>query len=89
VDGKNLTDTGQAHLEDCKNLTCLDLRKTRTTAAKLQELKAVLPKCKTEWDGGVIEPMGRHEAGRRARARCRWQDEQDRACCMLGLLSVG
>ena len=26
------------------------------TAAKIEELKKALPKCKIEWDGGVIEP---------------------------------
>jgi hypothetical protein len=44
-----------AHFKDCKNLTYLDLQKTKVTAAKIEELKKVLPKCKIEWDGGVIK----------------------------------
>jgi hypothetical protein len=26
------------------------------TGAKVEELKQALPRCKIEWDGGVIEP---------------------------------
>jgi len=32
------------------------VQKTKVTAAGIDELKKTLPKCKIEWDGGVIEP---------------------------------
>jgi eukaryotic-like serine/threonine-protein kinase len=51
-----VSDAGLAHFEGCKSLTYLGLRKTKVTAAKIEELKKALPKCKIEWDGGVIEP---------------------------------
>jgi len=49
-------DAGLAHFKDCKNLTALKLQQTQVTAAKIGELKKALPKCKIQWDGGVIEP---------------------------------
>jgi len=36
-----------------KNLT---LQKTKVTAAEIDELKKALPRCRIEWDGGVVEP---------------------------------
>ena len=34
----------------------LDLRRTYVTAAGVKRLAATLPKCRIEWNGGVIEP---------------------------------
>ncbi len=49
--GTKVSDKGLAHFNDCKNLTVLRLQKTKVTAAKIEELKKALPKCKIEWDG--------------------------------------
>jgi len=54
--GANLTDAGIRQREGLPNLTALDLCKTKVTAAKIDELKKALPKCKIEWDSGVVEP---------------------------------
>ena len=59
LDGTQVSDAGLAHFKDCKNLTHLGLQKTKVTAAKIEELKKALPKCKIEWDGGVIEPKAK------------------------------
>jgi hypothetical protein len=32
------------------------LGKTKVTIAGIDDLKTALPKCKIQWDGGVIEP---------------------------------
>jgi eukaryotic-like serine/threonine-protein kinase len=53
---EQVRDAVLAHLKDCKNLTELNLGKTKVTAAGIDALKKALPKCKIEWDGGVIEP---------------------------------
>jgi hypothetical protein len=53
---EQVNDTELVHLKECKNLTELNLGKTKVTAAGIDELKKALPKCKIEWDGGVIEP---------------------------------
>jgi serine/threonine protein kinase/Leucine-rich repeat (LRR) protein len=39
-----------------KKLTSLDVRKTKFTHAEIKKVAAALPKCKIEWDGGIIEP---------------------------------
>ena len=56
-----ITDVGLAHLKDCKNLKELYLKginlgSLKVTAGGIDELKTALPKCKIEWDGGVIAP---------------------------------
>ncbi len=56
LSGTSLADAGIKPLFDLTNLKRLDLRKTKVTAAKIDELKDALPKCRIEWDGGVIEP---------------------------------
>jgi hypothetical protein len=54
---KQASDAGLAHVfRDCNNLTLLQLQKTKVSAAKIDELKKALPRCKIEWNGGVIEP---------------------------------
>jgi hypothetical protein len=37
------------------NLTALDLRKTKANAAGIDRLHQALPRCRIEWDGGVVE----------------------------------
>jgi serine/threonine protein kinase/formylglycine-generating enzyme required for sulfatase activity/uncharacterized membrane protein len=54
--GTQVTDAGLAHFENCKNLIVLVLTKTKVTVAKIEQLKRALPRCKIEWDDGVIEP---------------------------------
>jgi len=49
--GAGLTDAGIRHLEGLTNLTALDLRKTKASAAGIERLHQALPKCKIEWDG--------------------------------------
>jgi uncharacterized membrane protein len=51
-----ISDTGLAHLKDCKNLTSLIVRTTKVTAKGLADFHAALPKCRIEYDGGIIEP---------------------------------
>ena len=54
--GAYLGNGGIRHLEGLTNLTALDLRKTKASAAGIAALQKALPKCKIDWDGGVIEP---------------------------------
>ncbi len=49
--GSGLTNAGIKHLASLTNLESLDLRRTKVTAAGIDELKAALPKCQIEWDG--------------------------------------
>lgn len=51
-----ITDESLALLKNCKGLQKLDLKKTKVTTASLEALKAALPKCRIEHNGGVIEP---------------------------------
>jgi formylglycine-generating enzyme required for sulfatase activity len=51
-----VSDTGLEHLEELKALTSLKLLKTNVTVAGVKKLAGVLPNCRIEWDGGVIEP---------------------------------
>jgi tetratricopeptide (TPR) repeat protein len=53
---KKVSDAGLSHLQDCKNLKVLWLKATNVTAAGIDALKKALPKCKIEWNGGVITP---------------------------------
>jgi eukaryotic-like serine/threonine-protein kinase len=57
--GTQVGDAGLVHFKDCKGLTVLNVQKTKVTAAKVEELKKALPKCKIEWDGVVIEPKAK------------------------------
>ena len=56
LQGTAVSDAGLTHFKEFKNLTHLTLQKTKVTAAGIDELIKALPKCKIEWDGGVIEP---------------------------------
>ena len=50
-----VSDAGIKSLSGLTNLNTLDLHKTRVTEAGVKNLSAALPKCRIEWDGGVIE----------------------------------
>jgi serine/threonine protein kinase/Leucine-rich repeat (LRR) protein len=56
LDGTQITDAGLVHLAGLDELTNLILVNTKVTAKAIEELAKALPKCKIEWDGGVIEP---------------------------------
>jgi eukaryotic-like serine/threonine-protein kinase len=51
-----VSDAGLAQFKDCQDLIQLLLQRTTVTAKGIDELKRALPKCRIEWDGGVIEP---------------------------------
>jgi eukaryotic-like serine/threonine-protein kinase len=55
--GTQVNDASLAQLQDCTNLTGLILRKTKVTAAGVDDLKKALPKCEVNWDGAAIDPM--------------------------------
>ena len=49
--GSGLTDAGIKPLAVLTNLESLDLRRTKVTAASIDELQAALAKCQIQWDG--------------------------------------
>ncbi len=49
--GSPISDTGLDHLRTLTNLTQLDVRSTKVTAAGVARLQQALQKCKIEWDG--------------------------------------
>ena len=51
-----VTDAGLSHLENFDSLKTLQLKDTQVTEAGVKQLAVALPKCRIEWDGGVIEP---------------------------------
>ena len=83
--GTRVSDTGLAPFKDCKALTHLKLQKTKVTPAMVEEFKKALPRCKIEWDGGVIEPRASADPDRRAAEYVLsvggmvWVNGQDRA----------
>ena len=50
-----IDDEGLKHLAASKLVT-LNVRGTKVTEAGVKQLAAALPKCRIEWDGGMIEP---------------------------------
>jgi hypothetical protein len=50
LSGTLVTDTGLALFKDSHRLTVLNLQQTRVTAAKVEELRKALPKCKIGWE---------------------------------------
>lgn len=46
---------GVAQLKEFSELQYVNLNKTSVTEAAVKKLAAALPKCKIEWNGGVIE----------------------------------
>jgi serine/threonine protein kinase len=61
-----VSDVGLAQLEDYKNLIHVQMLKTKVTAAGIRKLQNALPKCRIEWDGGVIEPTASLDPDRQA-----------------------
>ena len=51
-----VTDVGIVHLSDFSNLRYLNLKQSPVTEVAVTKLAAALPKCRIEWNGGVIEP---------------------------------
>lgn len=51
-----VTDTGLNHLKGMKRMYRLLATGTKVTDAGVRQLAYALPKCKIEWDGGVIQP---------------------------------
>ncbi len=64
--GTQVGDVGLAYFKDCKDLNTLNVRETKVSAAGIEALKKALPKCRIEWDGGVIEPTASLDPDRRA-----------------------
>jgi len=56
LEGSQIGDAGLAHLQGHANLKRVHLLKTKVTANGIEALKKALPKCKIEWEGGVIDP---------------------------------
>lgn len=54
-----VTDAGLPHLKPMQNMTLLKLQGTGVTEEGVRQLAAALPKCRIEWNGGVIEPTER------------------------------
>ena len=54
--GTRVTDPGVAWLKGCEKLRFLLVRGTPVTAEVVRGLKAALPLCRIEWNGGVVEP---------------------------------
>ena len=52
----SLTDGGIKHLRVAASLRKRFVAKSQVTAEGVKDLAATLPKCRIEWDGGVIEP---------------------------------
>jgi eukaryotic-like serine/threonine-protein kinase len=51
-----VTDGGLGSLSGLSALRLLYVTKTKVTEPGVKKLAAALPRCKIEWDGGVIEP---------------------------------
>ena len=54
-----VSDAGLEQLKLLRQLTLLYLQQSNVTAEGVKKLSAVLPGCKIEWDGGVIEPTAK------------------------------
>lgn len=64
--GTGVTDEGLAILRQIKTLTTLAVPATKVTEDGVKKFAAALPKCRIEWDGGVIEPRMTDDPDRRA-----------------------
>ncbi len=53
--GCTVTDEGLKHLSRATELRQLNLRQCKVTKTGIRDLAASIPKCRIEWDGGVIE----------------------------------
>lgn len=66
VSGTKITDNGLQHLAELNLLKELTVVKTGVSEKGVKTLSTKLPKCKIEWDGGVIEPSVGTDADRKA-----------------------
>jgi serine/threonine protein kinase len=64
--GTPMDDAGLKKLAGITNLLGVNLRMTKVTPMGIDELRNELPKCRIEWDGGVIEPTVAADPDRRA-----------------------
>jgi hypothetical protein len=55
LSGTPVTDAGLQRLAGFRNLVSLFVKKTNVTEAGVKKLAAARPRCKIEWDGGMIE----------------------------------
>ncbi len=55
LSGTELTDNGLAYFKDSKNLTLLQIQRTKVSAAKVDEIRKAMPKCRIESDHGTFE----------------------------------
>jgi TusA-related sulfurtransferase len=51
-----VSDAGLESLPGCRAAQLIYLKGTQVTGAGVKKLSAALPRCKIEWEGGVIEP---------------------------------
>jgi serine/threonine protein kinase len=56
LSGTQVSDAGVDTLQECGSLVELVLYRTRVTAAGIDRLKKALPRCRIEWDEGVVAP---------------------------------
>ena len=56
LDNTEVTDASLERLAALPKLASLVVKKTNVTEAGVKKLAAALPRCKIEWDGGVIGP---------------------------------
>lgn len=56
MNGSRLTDKEAEKLAKINTLVHLKLQSTQVTNAGVEKLAKAMPKCKIEWDEGVIEP---------------------------------
>jgi hypothetical protein len=56
LDNTEVTDAGLERLAGFRELVSVFVKNTNVTEAGVKKLAAALPRCKIEWDGGVIAP---------------------------------
>ena len=56
LNNTKVTDAGLKRLASFRRLTSVFVKNTNVTEAGVKKLAAALPRCKIEWDGGVIGP---------------------------------
>ena len=56
LDDTEVTDAGLQRLAGFRNLNSVSVKKTNVSEAGVKKLAAARPRCKIEWDGGVIGP---------------------------------
>ncbi len=56
LQGTQIGDTGLDQLKQFSQLTFLAVQQTKVTAKGVADFAKAMPRCRIEWDGGVIEP---------------------------------